>query len=294
MSAGPRTPGVPSYYSIIPAPIRYDKSLPLGARMLYGELTSLSNSDGYCWATNGYFAELYDVDKRTVSRWVSALVDSGYVDVVISRNEAGEIVDRRIYICDPNPTIPQQFQRVAQNVDPIDKNVYTPIDKNVVYNSKANIRTKLDDSSIDPSVSDKSSTKRSIPELSSSKKLDVVVDEVLEEWRKRYRPKAKFDQKRQRRIRARLKEGFTREDLLLVLDGVANSPYHLGDNPSNTVYTGVETIYRDAGQVEKFIDLAKIKRVSRERVVPITKNEPCVYCLPDRKCQIHRSKTIEQ
>lgn len=70
-------------------------------------------------------------------------------------------------------------------------------------------------------------------------------------------PKAKFDSKRQRRIIARLKDGFTQEELCQVARGVKNSPFHMGDNDSHTLYDGIDTIYRDADQVEKFIELAK-------------------------------------
>ena len=48
----------PSYYAVIPANVRYDKTLPPLARLMYAEITALSNQYGYCFATNKYFAEL--------------------------------------------------------------------------------------------------------------------------------------------------------------------------------------------------------------------------------------------
>jgi DNA-binding transcriptional regulator YiaG len=69
----------PSYYAVIPAPVRYDETLVPNAKLLYGEITALANKKGYCWASNGHFAELYQVHTDTVSEWVSQLAKSGYI-----------------------------------------------------------------------------------------------------------------------------------------------------------------------------------------------------------------------
>ena len=72
-----------NYYAVIPANVRYDKDLTANAKLLYGEMTALSNEKGYCWATNSYFANLYNVKNETVSRWVSQLIKKGYIRSVI-------------------------------------------------------------------------------------------------------------------------------------------------------------------------------------------------------------------
>lgn len=69
----------PNYYSIIPANIRYDKRLQPRAVLLYGEITALTHTNGYCWATDSYFAELYKVSKTTVQSWLSSLEKCGYI-----------------------------------------------------------------------------------------------------------------------------------------------------------------------------------------------------------------------
>jgi hypothetical protein len=70
-----------NYYAIIPANVRYDKELPSSAKLLYGELTALSNEKGFCWATNEYFAELYGVHNKSISRLISQLEKKGYVKI---------------------------------------------------------------------------------------------------------------------------------------------------------------------------------------------------------------------
>ncbi len=87
----------PSYYANIPANVRYSNLKP-NAKLLYGEITALSNKLGYCFASNNYFAELYGVSKNTVSRWISDLNKLGFITVQIERNSNKEIIKRIIGI----------------------------------------------------------------------------------------------------------------------------------------------------------------------------------------------------
>ena len=94
----------PNYYSIIPAHVRYDKELKPMEVIMYGELTALSNKYGYSYASNNYFAELYNVHKKTVSTWISNLKEKGYIETVVIRDESMTVTERRIYITSPYPS----------------------------------------------------------------------------------------------------------------------------------------------------------------------------------------------
>ena len=85
-----------SYYAVIPAEVRYDRDLTANAKLLYGEITALCNDRGYCWAENGYFSELYGVSKVSVSKWIKALTDKGYITI-----ETGKGNDRYIMLSPP-------------------------------------------------------------------------------------------------------------------------------------------------------------------------------------------------
>ena len=89
-----------AYYAIIPATIRYDLRLKYAERLLYGEITALIGKEGYCFAKNSYFANLYNVIPGTISRWISHLAKLGYINVVLIKNDKKEIIERRIYITD--------------------------------------------------------------------------------------------------------------------------------------------------------------------------------------------------
>lgn len=88
-----------SFYAIIPSDVRYDKRLKPLARLLYGEITALSNEVGYCWASNKYFANLYEVTERTIQMHLQNLKDCGYIETnVIYDVKTKEVIERRISI----------------------------------------------------------------------------------------------------------------------------------------------------------------------------------------------------
>lgn len=70
----------PSYYSILPADIRYNENLSSSAKLLFSEITALCSKSGKCWASNAYFARLYKVHASTISAWVAELVKEGCID----------------------------------------------------------------------------------------------------------------------------------------------------------------------------------------------------------------------
>ena len=119
----------PGYYGILPANIRYDKDLKPMEKIMYSELTALCNKNGYCNATNSYFAELYEVSKNTVSLWIGDLEKAGYIKTkLIYEPGTKNIKERRIFIA--NPITKNNDTYHEKEVDPITKNNDTPITKN--------------------------------------------------------------------------------------------------------------------------------------------------------------------
>jgi DNA-binding PadR family transcriptional regulator len=91
----------PNYYAIIPANVRYDKDLSPNAKLLYGEITALSNAEGFCWANNAYFSGLYDVTKRSIQSWLSQLEAKGFIRVSLDSEGPNDSI-RKIYIISPH------------------------------------------------------------------------------------------------------------------------------------------------------------------------------------------------
>ena len=87
----------PNYYAVIPAKVRYDKRLKANEKILYSEISALSNKYGECWASNAYFAPLYDVDPSTISKWVTGLERCGYVTLKYIYKENSKAVEKELF-----------------------------------------------------------------------------------------------------------------------------------------------------------------------------------------------------
>lgn len=89
----------PNIFAIIPARVRYDKALKPNAKLLYGEIQALTQAEGYCWASNAYLAELYDLTPANVGRLIAQLEQRGYITREIIRDEeTNAVTGRKIWI----------------------------------------------------------------------------------------------------------------------------------------------------------------------------------------------------
>jgi len=133
-----------SYYGILPANVRYDKRLKPMTKIMYTEITCLSNKHGFCYAKNYYFSNLYGVSKETVSRWVSELVKYGYVNRVFTYKEGTKDIDNRFLTINPIPIDLDIKGGIDLNINrgndnkintPIDEKIICPIDEKIKDNS---------------------------------------------------------------------------------------------------------------------------------------------------------------
>ncbi len=132
-----------SYYAIIPASVRYDNRICPNAKLLYAEITALCNETGYCWAGNEYFAKLYDVSKKTITRWLNELEQNNYIERELEyKDNSKEILRRKIKL---KAIINSIYVGVDLGAEGMDKTVYRVrtkkwrgTDKNVPH-----LRTKM-------------------------------------------------------------------------------------------------------------------------------------------------------
>lgn len=106
---------------------------------------------------------------------------------------------------------------------------------------------------------DRNSTS-SLDRKPTSYKEDTVekdsINKVFKFWQLTMKkPRAKLDNSRRSKISARLRDGYTVEQLRDAIAGCALSEWHMGNNPNSRAYNDITLICRDAEKVEGFMQV---------------------------------------
>lgn len=205
----------PNYYSILPANVRYDKRLKANEKLLFSEITALSNKKGFCHASNAYFAELYGVTKVTISGWINHLKDCGYLK--IKTTYQGKQISGRTLTPVVDPIKEKVNTPIKEKVNPLLKKTLTPYSKKVYGGIKENF--KGNNTSIN-TTRENTTSKNNIyspagpPDEFAEQRAKIIgyLNKKLDTHYRQSSAKAK------RHIDARLKEGYTLDDFIRVID----------------------------------------------------------------------------
>jgi len=72
---------------VIPTSLLGDNRLTFLERLLLINILSLCKKKDYCWATNGYFENLFNVSKQTILKSISSLSKYGYIVLEYDKKE---------------------------------------------------------------------------------------------------------------------------------------------------------------------------------------------------------------
>ena len=87
------------YYAVIPATILNDTELTATEKLLYGHISRLASSTGYCYASNSYLTKLLEVSQSTVNRGIAKLLKKGYLKYEYEYEPGTkEIKERHLFI----------------------------------------------------------------------------------------------------------------------------------------------------------------------------------------------------
>jgi len=197
----------PSYYSIITADVRYSKLINANEKLLYAEITSLTNQSGVCWASNNYFSNLYNVTPQAISKWIKHLKENEFINVNYIYKEGSKEILKREIRCINNSLLGINNGLKGYQ--------HTIKDNSIIYNNIINNTNGLQDQ-IDTSINNKT---------------NIDFDALLVFFNKVTSKKIKVvNAKAKTQLNARIKEGYTKVDIAKAITNCFNDKYHK-ENP---------------------------------------------------------------
>lgn len=112
----------------VPIEIIKIKNLTITQKVLLSQIASLDNEEG-CFATNSYFAELFNLSKTQISNIISDLKVKGWINITYKYKENTKCIEKRIIKIN-SPPYPNIFKRGIKS------NINTPIKTNFKDNNK--------------------------------------------------------------------------------------------------------------------------------------------------------------
>ena len=116
---------------ILPNSILGDNNITPLERLLLISILSLCKQKGYCWATNEYFAELFNVRKQTISKSISSLSKNNYIELKFDNSEKNN--SKRII---------KKSEALTKIISGIKENMNTSVNKNLNQYNKYNNKKK--------------------------------------------------------------------------------------------------------------------------------------------------------
>ena len=96
----------PAFWAVIPASVLFSEQLRPNAKLLYGVVTLLQESSGYCYASNRYLGNLFGLQPDTITGLLNNLVDAGLISTDVVRDPStNEVQERRIWTVAQIPSI---------------------------------------------------------------------------------------------------------------------------------------------------------------------------------------------
>ena len=145
---------------VFPTSILGDYNLTPLERLLLIYILSLCKKYGYCWATNEFFSNSFNVSKQTISKSISSLFNYGYIVLQYDKKEknnskrkiiVSEVFKKRISDIQENLNTSNQekFKQYNKN-----NNIRKNIDPVIEYDAEGNIISWNGKSTVSESMSE--------------------------------------------------------------------------------------------------------------------------------------------
>lgn len=192
------------------------------------------------WMSQAGLAEKAHVTRQSVCEWFRDATEQGLVECVRDNSGSGK------------PNCYRLLMPTLEGVGKSDRGVSAMPTGGVGKSDTKLKRTKEGTKTSLSLVSEVDETTTDEPSV------NVAAEQVLEAWVEatgRDANRVKLNKKRVAAVKARLNEGYSVDDLVAAVRGIALSAWHRGENPEGKKYDDMLVAIRDGERVEKFRDL---------------------------------------
>ena len=281
------------YYGNLPSIVRRDTDIPDFAKVLYSEISALTNQRGYCWASNSYLGLVLGKDKVTISRTIAILLDKRYISILIDQKNG----NKRYIFCEAD----QRVQEYTKSKIDVNDPIYEIVNRGVLTKTTIGINTDVNhkqiieidnyntvDLKVDGAGKEGSNpianTKKEIPApaqpIANTKKektdaAPAIIALLNEVTGRSFRP----SDSSLRPIRARLREGFTMDDFSAVIR-LKNAQW--AQRADMRAYLRPETLF--GNKFDAYLQEAKALQATK---IPVAEGETDEYRKYLRWCETY-------
>lgn len=216
-----------------------------GSLLVLLALADWANDEGIAWPSMDRLAQKARVDRRSAQRIVRQLAKDGAIAI----EEGGGRAKQHRYLI--------QVETITNYCPLAEKETATPRRPPEIKGDILDVervtseaqKATFDTETVTSAPPDPLEEPLEEPSVEPPAEL-----RVFNFWRDHLNhPKAVFDEKRRKAVVARLRAGYSADDLILAVRGLKLTPHNMGDNERGTVFDDIELICRDTSHVERFI-----------------------------------------
>lgn len=134
-------PHQPNYFCILTHEVMFCDAIEQGAKLLFAFITSLTYAEGYCFASNAYFAEKFKVEERTITNWLQSLKEQKFIYVETVKN--GMYWDRKIFVILEKFTKGKNFPDREEKNFPIEGTKFSSDKEKSLYKESSKQQTRV-------------------------------------------------------------------------------------------------------------------------------------------------------
>jgi len=229
------------------------------------KLADNANDDGYCFPSYVNIATHCEMSRRSVINHIKKLEDDGFLEKDARFTKTGNTSNSyKLTFSGSAKSAPTLVQNLhspsAKSAPPLVQNLHP---EPVIINQSFNLKDK---------------------DLSFSNEIFTYWKKVMEKGEH-----TKLTPKREKNINARLKDGYTVENIKSAIDGCINSAFHMGANNDRKKFNDIELICRSGEKIESFMELKNLSNAANSDS-GLSKNNEVNYAAHQNNNQDRRTR----